>query len=293
MGAYDDQRGSSCLGDGVASGLLEDVEIIRVLTYVNDLPAVRSEACGGVVVQGQFSRAVDSDVVVVIEDGQPVKPESTGERRGLVANTFFDATVASDAPSAVVHEILAELRSQHPFCDSHANPVGDTLAQRSRRYLDGRRDADLGVTGRLGMRLAKRPNVLDAQVVAEDVRQPVLQHRRVTVAQDEPVTVAPTVVGGIVAHYSCKERYPEWGQGHRRAAVTGLGRGGCVHRQGRNLSDRSAFEFARTREQRIDHGYESSDWEGTKADTARPVACDGGRADTSKLRLNPGSFVRR
>ena len=79
MRAHDDERRARRLGDRRARGLLEDVEVVRPVADVDDVPAVGGEALGGVVAQREFGRAVDGDVVVVVEDGQTIESESPGQ----------------------------------------------------------------------------------------------------------------------------------------------------------------------------------------------------------------------
>ena len=173
--AHDDERGSTGLGDGGPSRGLEHVEVVRLLADVLDVPAVGGESLRGVVAQGELGRTVDRDVVVVVEDRQAVEPEESGERGGLVADALFEAAVPGDHPGAVIDQFLAVVAAQNPLGEGHADPVGDALAEGAGRDLDGRRAAALRVTGRAGVGLAERHEVLDGEVVAEHVGERVLQ----------------------------------------------------------------------------------------------------------------------
>ena len=68
----------------------------------DDVPAVRREAQRDVVGVRELGRAVDRDVVVVVDEHQPAELEVTGERRGLVADAFHEVAVAADAEDVVV-----------------------------------------------------------------------------------------------------------------------------------------------------------------------------------------------
>ena len=99
---------------------LEGVGVVGHLAQVLDVPAVGLEAADGVVVEGDLGRAVDGDVVVVVDVDQPAEAEVAGQRRRLVADALHEVAVAADHEGVVVDEVGAEPGPQHPLGDAHA-----------------------------------------------------------------------------------------------------------------------------------------------------------------------------
>ena len=119
-------------GHGPPDGGLERVEVVGDLADVLDVPAVGLEALDRVVVQGQLGRAVDGDVVVVVDVDEPAEPQVAGQRRRLVADALLEAAVAADHERVVVDDLGAELVAQPALGQAHADAVGDALAERAR-----------------------------------------------------------------------------------------------------------------------------------------------------------------
>ena len=71
------------------------IGVVGDLADVLGVPAVGLETRGHVVGVGELGRPVDGDVVVVVDVDEPAEPEVAGERRRLVADPFFEVTVAS------------------------------------------------------------------------------------------------------------------------------------------------------------------------------------------------------
>ena len=199
--AHDDQSRALGLGDRLAGRRLQHVEVRRPIAHDDDVPAVGREARRRVVTHRQLRRAVDGDVVVVVEDGQAVQPERTGQCRRLVTEAFLQAPVARDDPSAVIDQVVPVVATQDALGQGHADPVGDPLAQWPRRDLHGGRHAVLGVSRRPRERLAEVAQVLQGEVVTEEVGESVLQDRDVSTTEDEAVPVRPRLVAGIVAQH--------------------------------------------------------------------------------------------
>ena len=74
-----------------------------------------------------------------------------------------------------------EARREMRFGDRHADRVGETLAERPGGGLDAGGFASFGVTGGLGMKLAKSLEVVDGERVTGKVQQRIEQHRAVAV----------------------------------------------------------------------------------------------------------------
>ena len=208
----------------------EPVEVVGHLAEVDDVPAVRPEPRRGVVVGRHARRSVDRDQVVVEDADQLAEPEVAGERGRLVADALHQATVTGDHERVVVLRLGAEPGAQVPLGDRHADGVGESLTERSRRDLDAGGVAGLGVAGCGRLPLAEVPQIVEFEAVAGQEQQRVLQDRRVAVGEDEPVTVGPGGIGRVVLHDPAVEHVAERGERHRGALVAAVGGERAVHR---------------------------------------------------------------
>ena len=117
-------------------------------------------------------------------------------------DALHQAAVADEHIGQVVDDREAgavELGGQQALGQRHADRVGEALAERAGGGLHARRDADLGMAGRLRVQLAEVLQLLHRQLVAGQMQQRVQQHRAVAVGQHEAVAVEPARVGRIVA----------------------------------------------------------------------------------------------
>ena len=199
--------GRSSTALAASSAALQRVGVVGDLAEVLDVPAVGLEALADVVGERELGRAVDGDVVVVVDADQPSEAEVPGERRRLVADALHQAAVAGDHAGVVVDQLAAEAVAQHPLGDGHADGVGEALPERAGRDLDADGVAGLGVPGCAAPERPEGPEVVELEAVAAEVEHRVLQDRGVTVGEDEAVAVGP-VRGrrGRVASPGCTAR---------------------------------------------------------------------------------------
>ncbi len=217
-----------CL-ERLADGSLQPVDVVRHLAQVAHAPAVGLEALGHVVVVGQLGRAVDRDVVVVVEGEQAPQPEVAGQRRRLVGDPLHEAAVAGDDEGPVVADVATERGPQPAFGERHADRVGQALAERAGRDLDAGGVAGLGVARRPAAPLAELAQVVQGQVVAGEVQHGVLQDGGVPVGEDEAVAVGPLRVTWVVGHDPGPEHVGQGGERHGGARVPRLGGFRRVH----------------------------------------------------------------
>src|SRR5207249_1755985 len=81
----------------------------------------------------QLGVALDRDVVVVVEGGEPPEPEMAGERRGLAGDPLLEVAVGGDRVRVMIDDVVAvavEARREHALRQREAHGVGDPLAQR-------------------------------------------------------------------------------------------------------------------------------------------------------------------
>ena len=105
------------------------------------VPAVGLEALRAVLGgEAQRRRAVERDVVVVVEVDQAAEAELAGERRGLGGDALHEVAVGDDRVDVVVLDLGPERLAQELLGHRHADAVGEALAERPGRDLDARRD---------------------------------------------------------------------------------------------------------------------------------------------------------
>ena len=232
-GAAADQRRTGGLGLGLRNGGIERGAVMPV-DAAHHMPAAGLEAAGNVLAEPAFDMTVDRDAVVVPEGSQLAQAPGAGQRAGLVADAFHQAAVAQEGPGAVVDDRMAwavEFGGEQLFRQRHADRVGDALPQRAGGGLDARRVAQFRVARRAAVQLAEGLQVVDRQVVAAQVQQPVEQHRAVAVGEHEAVAVSPAGRGRVVLQVMAPERLGNVGHAHRHAGMAGAGLLDGVHRQ--------------------------------------------------------------
>ncbi len=230
MRAQDQQRGLLGLRLGGLERCFETVEVVGHLAQVDDVPAVRTESQRGVVAGRHAGGTVDRDQVVVEHADQLAETQMAGERRSLVADALHHAAVTGDHEREVVLGLGAEAGPQVLLRDRHADGVGEALTERSGRDLDPGGVSCFRVPGRGGLPLAEVPQVVELEPVAGQEEQRVLQDRRVTVGEHEPVAVGPGGIGRIVLHHPAVEHVAERGECHGGALVPTVGGERAVHR---------------------------------------------------------------
>ena len=232
-----DQGGLIVVLAEALEGALEQPEVVRVADSQN-LPSVAHEPGGDVVVVGDLGRAVDRDVVVVVEPAQVVEPLMAGERCRFVRDALHQVAVAAEDVDVVVEELEAgpvEVRRLPLAGDRHPDRCRDALPEWASGRLHARRPAVLGMACRLRVELAERLDVVEGHrlspedlVVGIDglhpgqIEQGVEEHRRVAGREHEAVAVGPDRVLGIEAQEALPEGVGGGREGHRSPGVAGV-----------------------------------------------------------------------
>ena len=155
------------------------VEILGVVDVL-DVPAVRLEALALVLGrERERRRAVDRDVVVVVDVDEPAEPEVAGDRRRLRADALHHVAVGADrvdprVDDRVVRPVVAI--GEEALRDRHADAVREALAERPGRRLDPGRVPALRMARRARAPLAELLQVVEREVVAREVERRVLEH---------------------------------------------------------------------------------------------------------------------
>ena len=232
--ATDDQRRRIGRLRRLRDGGLDRRDIMAV-DRADHVPAVGAEARRGVVGEPVVHLAVDRDAVVVVQRHQLAELPDAGQRGHLVRDAFHQAAVAEEHPGAVVDHVVAgavEFGSEQLFRKRHANRIGEALAERTRGRFHARRDADLRMPRRLAVHLTEVDQLLHREVITRQVQQRVVQHRAVTVADDEAIAVGPLRIGRVVPVVPAPQRQRDLGHAHGHARMTGVGLLHRIHRQG-------------------------------------------------------------
>ena len=201
------------------------------------MPAVRFETLRGIVGKPTARLAVNRNSVVVVERGQLAEPERSRERARLVGNAFHQAAVAGEHVRAVIDDCVSgtvEPGCEQFFRECHADGVREPLPERSGRRLNARCHADLRMSGRLGMELAKSLQFGHRQFVPAQVQQRVLQHRAVAVRQHEAIAIDPMRIRWIVSQMACPQRDGNFRHAHRHTRMSRFRLFDGVHRERAN-----------------------------------------------------------
>ena len=219
------------------------IEVVRGFAKLVDVPSIRPEPQRGVVAVCEFGRTVDRDVVVVVDHDQSAEAKMACEGGRLVAEALHETAVTNDAEGVVVTNLGAEPSPQVRFSHRHANGVSESLRQRPRGDLDARGMATLGVARGNRPPLAESFEVFETKPVAREVQQRILQDRRVTVGENETITIEPLGLLRRILHHTSPQNMSQGSKRHRRARVAGIGRLDRIHGQPANGVDSAEFQF--------------------------------------------------
>ena len=137
----DYQRGSLALAAGRLYGPVKRLEIVSILHTVY-VPAICLKSTGRVVAIRQRRRTVDRYPVIVIKANQLTQLQMTGEGGYFVRNPLHKITIADNEIRVVINDIVTgaiHLARESCFSQCHADGVGKSLPQRSRRGFHTRR----------------------------------------------------------------------------------------------------------------------------------------------------------
>ena len=182
---------------------------------------------------GNRDAAIDGDVIVVPQNNEVRELLHPRKADGLLADAFHQAAVATNHPSAVIDDALAETRLQRLLCHREANRIGDPLAERAGGCLNRVHKEVFGVASRQRAHLAEVLDLVERDLlVADKIEQRVDQHRAMAGRQDEPVAVGPFRRGGVKFQVVAEQHSGDIGHAHRHARVAGVRRLHGVHRKG-------------------------------------------------------------
>ena len=231
----------------VRDRLAQQIEVVRVVDVLH-VPALRLEPLRPVLGERDRRRAVDRDVVVVVEVDELAEPERAGDRRRLVRDAFHQVAVGrrcsrrggrrSRRTAGCSARRGTARRSPKPTPFAKPWPSGPG------RHLDARRVMHLRMARRLRLPLPEALQLLEREVVAGEVQRRVLEDARVAGAEDEAVAVGPLRVRRVVVHHLRVEEVRERRERHRRARMAGVRLLHRVHRERADGVDRELFDVS-------------------------------------------------
>jgi hypothetical protein len=217
-GAQPDQHRPLLLRDARAEGGVDRLDVLAVVD-LERVPALRREARGDVLGEGEVGAAVDRDPVVVVEVDDAPEAEMARDRRRLRRDSLHQVAVGADREDAVIDDLGAVALAEEALGHGHADAVREPLSERARRRLDTGGVPELGMAGRERAQLPEAPDLVERQVVARQVQARVEQHRRVPRREHEAVAIRPRGVAGVVAHDPREEHVRSGRQRERCAGV--------------------------------------------------------------------------
>ncbi len=186
-------------------------------------------------------------MVVVVDDDEPTEALAAGQGGGLVTDALGQAAITGDDVDVVVAQLGPEAGSEVAFGHGHADPVGQTLAERARGDLDAGGVTGLGVPRRGRVPLAELAQVLEFETLAGQVEHRVVQDRGVASGEDETIAVRPGRIGGVVGQDPGEQHMGQRCQGHRGSLVARPGGVRPVHGQATDHVDALLLQLRRNR----------------------------------------------
>ena len=152
----------------------------------------------------------------------------------LVRDALHHAAVAQEHIGVVVDDGVAgavEGRGERALRERHADGIGKSLAQRSRRGLDPEMHFALRMAGGLGAELPEILDFVHRQGIAGQVQHRVQQHGGVAVRQHESVAVPPARVARIELKHVPPQHLGNIRHAHGRARMARIGLLNGIHRR--------------------------------------------------------------
>src|SRR6185312_10592783 len=106
VGAHQDQGRPRGVRHRIVQGLVDGGDVVAVV-HLDGLPAVRLEAPGAILGEGDVGAGGQGDVVVVVQAHQLAELEMAGQRGRFGGDAFHQVAVADDGPGAVVDHGVA------------------------------------------------------------------------------------------------------------------------------------------------------------------------------------------
>jgi hypothetical protein len=245
-------------GAELAKGSVERAEVVGVLD-ADDVPAVGLEPLANVLAERELRRALDGDLVVVVDPAEVRELQVPGQRGGLAGDALHHAAIARERVDVIVEELEAGAvvgLGEPALGDCHADAGRNALAKRASGGLNAGGPAVLGMAGAGAVELAealdrveRHRGLAERLVVGVDrldagqVQQRIEQHRGVADREDEAVAVRPDRLLRVEAQVALPEGIGDRREPHRGARVAGVRSLHRVDRQRADGVDRDLVEI--------------------------------------------------
>ena len=147
--------------------------------------------------------------VVVVEEDQLAKAESSGERSGLVRDAFHHVAVAHDAVGVMIDDFIAGLvvnSGKMLFGHRQADRHGESLSEGSGGDFDAICVVVLRVARGLRPILAEALQVVEGELISGKEKCSVNKCRGMAVGEHKAIAIGPLGVVRIVLHELVKEQ---------------------------------------------------------------------------------------
>lgn len=165
-------------------------------------------------------------MVVVVDGNQVAELQMTSGGSSLAGNALHGAAIAEECVGVVVDQLEARLVEDSGgvcLCDRKTHSVCEALAKRTGGDFNAGCIVGLWMTGSLAVHLTERLEIVDAEVVAKQVQQGILEHAAVAVGKHETVAVEPLGVLGVEGHELVEQDVGDGGHAHGRTGVARVG----------------------------------------------------------------------
>src|SRR5258708_34830933 len=138
------------------------------------MPAVGLETFAHILLEGDVGIAFDGDMIVVVEVNNIPKAKMPRNRRRFATDPLHHIPITADSIDHVIIKFktrLVESCRQMFLRYRKPDAVGETLAQRTRRHFDARRQAIFGMPGRLAMQLSEIFDVLEGKIIPGEIKK--------------------------------------------------------------------------------------------------------------------------
>ena len=135
------------------------------------VPPVRTESAGHIFGESHFCRAVNRDVVVVVQIDKTSQTEMPSHRGRLRADSFHQITIRDKSESPMTHKVVTQTTPKMRFGYRHSHAGGESLAEWSCSHFDSKPMIDFWMTSRVTAPLAEI-----ADVVKGDAKSTQMEH---------------------------------------------------------------------------------------------------------------------
>ena len=157
---------------------------IGAIFDAQNVPLMRFKASTNVFCKADIGRAVDRNVVVIVEHDELAQSQMPSNRRRFGANAFHEATIATNRIRIVIDDVVTGAvitRREVRFGNRKSNGIGNALPEWARRRIDSRRDVVFRVTRRNASHLAELFQIVETDRISIQMEQSIQKRRSMTI----------------------------------------------------------------------------------------------------------------